>query len=207
MKKIYSLFLLIIASVSLSATTYTVNISGFTYSPATLTVSVGDVITISASSSHPLVQVDQTNWNSGTATPMSGGWGTKSSTYTFTVTTVGTIYYGCQFHIGMGMKGQIDVVSATGIEEHATVLSNVNIFPNPAKNKFSVKYNSSENVSVSAKLYSICGQEVETLVSNKEFTAGSNTINVELQKNIPAGVYFIQLNAGSAKIVRKIIID
>ena len=60
---------------------------------------------------------------------------------------------------------------------------------------------------LTAKLYSICGQEIQSLISNKEFNAGENSIAIELQNNIPAGVYFIQLNYNSKKIVRKLIIE
>ena len=57
MKKIYSYILFTILAVSMKATSYTVSISGFAYSPSTLTVTVGDVVTISASGTHPLAEV------------------------------------------------------------------------------------------------------------------------------------------------------
>ncbi len=59
MKKILSILLIALASLGLKANSYTVTISGFTYSSATLAVSVGDVITISASATHPLTEVSQ----------------------------------------------------------------------------------------------------------------------------------------------------
>lgn len=206
MKKIYTILLLTIATVCMKATSYTVTISGLTYSPATLTVTVGDVVTIAASGTHPLAEVSQTTWNANGTSTVSTGFGNKTSAYTFTVTSATDIYYVCTNHVSMGMKGMI-TVSTVGVKEQNDVIGNVNMFPNPAKDKFSVKFNSTENGTVTAKIYSICGQEVESLVLNKEFNAGVTTLNFDLQNRIPAGVYFVQLNYNSKKVTKKLIID
>ena len=108
MKKIYSIITLVLATVCVKAATHNINISGFTYSPATISVQVGDVIIIQADATHPLVEVDAATWNANGNTPMAGGFGTKTSTYPFTATTSSQpIYYVCRDHVGMGMKGMI----------------------------------------------------------------------------------------------------
>ena len=206
MKKIYSVLLLSILAISMKATSYTVSISGFAYSPSTLTVTVGDVVTISASGTHPLAEVSQTTWNANGTATLSTGFGTKTSNYTFTITSASDIYYVCTNHVSMGMKGMI-TVSSVGVKEQTNQISEINVFPNPAKNQFSVKFNSSENGNVTAKLYSICGQEIESLIVNKDFFVGTTTLNFDLQNHIPAGVYFVQLNYNSNKITKKLIIE
>ena len=206
MKKIYSVLLLSILAISMKATSYTVTISGFSYSPATLTVSVGDVVTIAASGSHPLAEVSQTTWNANGTATLSTGFGTKTSSYTFTITSASDIYYVCTNHVSMGMKGMI-TVSSVSVKEQTNQISGISIFPNPAKNQFSVKFNSSENGNVTAKLYSICGQEIESLTVNKEFFVGTATLNFDLQNHVPSGVYFVQLNYNSNKITKKLIIE
>ena len=206
MKKIYTILLLTIATIGMNATSYTITTSGFSYSPSTLTVTVGDVVTISASGTHPLAEVSQTTWNANGTSTLSTGFGVKTSAYTFTITAANNIYYVCQNHVSSGMKGQITVTS-TGINEQANVIGNISLYPNPAKEKFSVKFKSTENGMLTAKLYSVCGQEMQSLISNKEFNTGENSIEIELQNNIPAGVYFLQLNYNSRKIVRKLIIE
>lgn len=207
MKKIYTILLLTIATLCMKATSYTVTISGFSYSSPTLTVSVGDVVTIAASGVHPLAEVSQTTWAANGTSTLSTGFGVKTVAYTFTITSTSTIYYVCQNHVAtMGMKGQI-TVNSVGLNEQNNVITNISLFPNPAKDKFSVNFNTAENVLVTAKLYSICGQEIEFLASNKEFNVGYNTINFELQSTIPSGVYFVQLNYNSKKIVKKLIIN
>lgn len=206
MKKIYLLFFIAVLSLGMKATSYTVSIVGTSYSPATLTVSVGDVVTIQASGNHPLVEVSQASWNANSNTPSGAGFGTKTSNYTFTVSTTNTIYYMCQIHgPSMGMKGMI-TVSTTGINEQDINSNNVLVFPNPAKDKFTVKLNSSDNNMI-VKLYSICGQEMESLVFKKESIAGVCSISVDLQNKVPAGVYFLQLTSNSKKVTKKVIID
>lgn len=206
MKKIYSVLLLSIFAIGMKATSYTITTSGFSYSPATLTVTVGDVVTISASGSHPLAEVSQATWNAAGTATLSTGFGNKTSAYTFTITSANDIYYVCTNHVSMGMKGMI-TVSTVGVKEVTDAISNISLFPNPAKNQFSVKFNSTDNGNVSAKIYSICGQEIESLVMNKEFNSGVTTLNFDLQNRIPAGVYFVQLNYNSKKVTRKLIID
>lgn len=206
MKKIYTILFLTIATVCMKATSYTITTVGTTYSPNTLTVSIGDVVTISANANHPLAEVSQTTWNANGTATLSTGFGNKTSNYTFTVSTANDIYYVCTNHVGMGMKGMI-TVSTVGVKEQTEAIANVSIFPNPAKNQFSVRFNSVENGNVTAKLYSICGQEIETIEINKEYNLGVTTLNIDLQNNIPAGVYFIQLNYNSKKTTRKLIID
>lgn len=206
MKKIYTILFLTIATVCMKATSYTITTVGTTYSPNTLTVSIGDVVTISANANHPLAEVSQTTWNANGTATLSTGFGNKTSNYTFTVSTANDIYYVCTNHVGMGMKGMI-TVSTVGVKEQTEAIANVSIFPNPAKNQFSVRFNSVENGNVTAKLYSICGQEIETIAINKEYNLGVTTLNIDLQNNIPAGVYFIQLNYNSKKTTKKLIID
>lgn len=206
MKKIYTILFLTIATVCMKATSFTITTVGTTYSPNTLTVSVGDVVTISANANHPLAEVSQTTWNANGTATLSTGFGNKTSNYTFTVSTANDIYYVCTNHVSMGMKGMI-TVSTVGVKEETDAISNISLFPNPAKNQFSVKFNSTDNGNVSAKIYSICGQEIESLVMNKEFNIGVTTLNFDLQHRIPAGVYFVQLNYNSKKVTRKLIID
>ncbi len=208
MKKIYLTFLLSIAMLAIRATSYNITVvAGPAYSTPNLTVNIGDVVTISASANHPLVEVDLANYNAGTPNAMSGGWGTKTSAYTFTITSSNSIYYGCGNHMGMGMKGKIDVSGGVGIFENKTVISNISLFPNPAKEKLNLKINTTETGVLTAKLFSICGQEVQQVLTNKELVNGENTLSFDINKGIPAGVYFMELNFNSKKYVRKVVID
>lgn len=207
MKKLYAIIMTSFAFVSLHATSYTVSISGFAYSPASLTVTVGDVVTISSTGNHPLAEVSQTTWAANGTATLSTGFGNKTSNYTFTVTTTNSIYYVCTNHVSSGMKGKIDVSSTVSINKTNSVFDLVSLFPNPTKNKFSIKLNSFENNDLTIKLFSICGQEIESFTSTKEVMLGVNSIAFDLQNSVSTGVYFIELTAGSKKVVKKLIVE
>ena len=124
MKKIYLTFLFSITMLVIRATSFNITVvAGPAYSTPNLTVSIGDVVTISASGTHPLVEVDLANYTAGTPNAMSGGWGTKTSAYTFTITSGNSIYYGCGNHMGMGMKGKIDVTGGVGVFENIAAVA------------------------------------------------------------------------------------
>ena len=207
MKKLYTIILISSAFVSLHATSYTISISGFAYSPASLTVTIGDVVTISSTGNHPLAEVSQTTWvANGTAT-LSSGFGNKTANYIFTVSGASSIYYVCTNHVGSGMKGKIDVASTVSIYKSNPVFELVSLFPNPTKNKFSIKLNTFESTNLTVKLFSICGQEIESFTSTKEIALGLNSISFDLQNTVSTGIYFIELTAGSKKVVKKLIVE
>jgi plastocyanin len=117
MKKNYILLSMILfLSASTFGAQFTVSWAGFTYSPSTINATVGDTINFPGSSLHPLVQVSQTTWNANGATPLAGGWGTKTTNYMHVITVPGNIYYVCQNHVGGGMKGQV-VVTLSNVAE------------------------------------------------------------------------------------------
>lgn len=209
MKKIYSLIALVLATMCVKATTHNINISGFTYSPATISVQVGDVIIIQADATHPLVEVDATTWNANGNTPMAGGFGTKMSTYTFTATTASSvpIYYVCRDHAGMGMKGQINVGILTGLNAFVAPAENLLLFPNPASDKFSVTYSSEEEVVPTVNLYSGFGQEIGIVVEDNTYFSGTGTLRIALPVSVPSGIYFLELKQGSKKAIKKMVIN
>jgi plastocyanin len=98
------------------ATDHVINTQGLTYNPAELTVALGDNITINASAVHPTTQVSQATWEANGTTPLPGGFGTNTASFTFTVEDLATIYYVCDNHIANGMKGLINVLPV-GISE------------------------------------------------------------------------------------------
>ncbi len=208
MKKIYLVLFICIALFSTKATTFTVNISGFTYSPASLTVAVGDRVVIAASGGHPLNQVDLSNWTAGITGTVSGGWGSLTSTHTFSATTVGTVYYMCGFHGPSGMKGTITVVSGVGINETANnFLNNYNLFPNPATTNVKVSFGLTETSTVSIKLFNVAGQEVKVFVSDLNLVADNYEYNFELPQSIASGNYFIEVSSGNRKSTKKLLVS
>lgn len=206
MKKIYLSLLICIACLSTKATTFTVSIAGFAYTPTLTTCAIGDQVIIQAASLHPLNQVDASTWAANGSSTVTGGWGSKTTTHTFSATTTGTIYFVCQNHVLSGMKGMI-VVNATGIQEKANnFLNQYNVFPNPATNSVKVSFGLNENSSVSIKLFNVLGQEVETLESYNGLNSGNHEFYFELPENITTGTYFVVISSDNRRSVKKLLV-
>jgi len=185
--------LLFVAFQTVRATNITIIISGFTYSPASTSGIVGDVVTISANANHPLVEVDQTNWNANTPNPVAGGWGTKTANYTFTITTVADIYYMCQNHGMNGMKGMI-TVTASSISQVTASAYSISLYPNPITNgDFTVKVEGFNNAG-KIMLYNEEGKLLEAY----DLTGATTSIKTKL----PSGAYFYTVMIGTQQVSR-----
>ena len=208
MKKIYIILFACMAFLGTKATTFTVNIVGFTFSPATLTISVGDMVVFNGpSATHPTAQVDLSTWTANGTTPMGSGWGVKTANFTFTATTAGSIYYVCQNHVGSGMKGMI-TVSAVGINEASNLLLNsISLFPNPATSNINVSFALTSSSNVSIKLFNSIGQEVKVLAPLNNLAEGNYNYNYELPATLATGNYFVEVSSNNKIVTRKLIVS
>lgn len=206
MKKIYTVLLFMAASLMMKSASYTVTIVGTSYSVATLTVNVGDVITIQASGAHPLVQVDQTVWTAGGTTSLSGGFGVQNSNYTFTASTQGMIYYVCQIHASMGMKGSIQVNPAAGLNEFNYLPTALELFPNPASESAIVRSSVIGFNPQSIRITNIQG----AVVADVQVVNDQNALfeqRIKLPAHLSSGIYFVNIQTTDAIYTRKLIIQ
>ncbi len=186
--------LLFMAFQTAFSTNYNIIIQGFSYSPNSLTANVGDVITIAASGTHPLVEVDQPTWTANGTTPKVGGWGTMTTSYTFTITVAADIYYTCQNHGANGMKGMI-TVSSTGISQTTAAAYNISLYPNPVANgEFTVKVEGYSTASGKVMLYTEEGKLIDTYTLTG--------IETPIKTKLPAGVYFYSVMIGTEAVQR-----
>jgi len=204
MKKIYTTLLALIFGTGIQAASYTIAISGNAYAPNTLTVSIGDVVTIEASSIHPLAQVDETTYNANGTATLSTGWGSTTANHTFTISNATTIYFVCQNHVGGGMKGMI-VVNATGLNQLTNLVADLNIFPVPAKERINVRYELKNAANVSINLISLNGAYTKTLLAENQL-AGTHQVSVNLTEGLTKGVYLLQLNLNGIQAKQQTII-
>jgi len=77
-------------------------------------------------------------------------------------------------------------------------------YPNPFNPNTKIKYTIPAESFVQLKIYDVLGNEVATLV-NEEKSTGSYTVDFDAS-NIPSGVYFYTLNAGSFNETKKMIL-
>ncbi|MFN8206926.1 MAG: T9SS type A sorting domain-containing protein [Bacteroidales bacterium] len=202
MKKTVTILTVLLISVGAFATNYTIAISGNTYSPAELTVKVGDQVTIKANGYHPLRQVDELTWAMNGSTALSGGWGTTSTDYTFTVNSVGTIYFICTAHIHLSMKGKIIVEAATDVADVKAEKEQLTIFPSPAQTQASFTFNPEHNGLLTASIYNMTGQVEKEIY--REIVRSAEPVKVQFSvAELPSGIYFLVLSDEQQRYTRR----
>ena len=195
MNKIFllNLFLFLTAS-SLYPTTHTITNSGFTFSPSTITITLGDTINFVLASIHNAEEVSQATWNANSNTS-NGGFQTPFGGGIVVLQQAGTYYYVCQPHASMGMKGIITVTATTGIElntnSYPTQFELGQNYPNPFNPTTSISFSIPVPSYVILKIYNLLGTEVQTL-TQRLYNPGNYTASWD-GSNVSSGVYFYQL--------------
>jgi len=148
-----------------------------------------------------------------THTPSSNsGSGTKSWTFGWIAPAAGTgavTFYGA-FNFAnnaLGSSGDVIVSAAqtfeentsTGISEQA--LASVEIFPNPAQGEINIRLSDVDEV-IMVSMFAIDGRKV----ISEQFTTGDIKLNLAA-KNINAGLYVMQIESASSKVIRKVVVQ
>lgn len=103
--------------------------------------------------------------------------------------------------------------SLTGIDEDSSLPSEFKLeqnYPNPFNPETTISYKIQAASKVSLKVYDALGREVATLVDEYKqpgnYSVKFNAIHLERSREIPSGVYFYQLRAGSFVETKKLIL-
>jgi len=180
MKKLYSLIIasaFTFASVNSNAATINVSVASNSFTPATFTAVVGDVIVFTLVSGTHNVTGSAATEPAGAAIISSGTMSTVGATYSYTVTVAGNYGYQCTFH--SGMIGGF-TASATGIADPSVNLL-TSVYPSPFKDKVTVKYNGIEKI----EFINIVGEQLKSI----DIDTQEGKLDVYLE-TLPAGVYF-----------------
>jgi plastocyanin len=202
MKKLFFLVFALYSGVAL-CTTVTITNSGFTFSPASVTINLGDSVKFVLASNHDAEEVSQVTWNAngntplpGFSTPFGGGLVLPAQL------TVGTHYYVCSPHASLGMKGVIIVQDAQGVAEHQ-LQATISVFPNPSSGKFNVAVDSKQSPinKMDLETYNMLGEKVYSMYNIQHIS--SNVMDMSAQ---PDGVYFIHIKTEQGTNTKKITI-
>jgi plastocyanin len=208
MKKLFLCLSSIFVATGMSfSATHTITNSGFTFSPDSIAISVGDTVIFNISSIHTAREVDQATWNADGITS-NGGFDLPSGGGTIVLTQPGIHYYVCTNHASLGMKGIISVNSAMNIKSiTATIPDHFNLmqnYPNPFNPTTVISFDLPAKSFVSLKIFDLLGKQVSSLVSD-ELPAGR--YNREWNAtDLPSGIYFYRLQAGSFSETKKLIL-
>jgi photosystem II stability/assembly factor-like uncharacterized protein len=101
-------------------------------------------------------------------------------------------------------NGGVTFINEEQIDEVPTQYLLLQNYPNPFNSSSVIKYSIPKSSQVSLKIFNTLGEELETLV-NEEKAAGTYELNWNAA-NLPSGVYFYRLQAGSFVQTRKMIL-
>ena len=190
----------ILVGIGFSQTTHEVTVSNFSFSPAELTITVGDAVKWTNVSGNHNVLADDGSFTSGPVAP--APW---EFTHTFTV--AGNNPYYCVPHGGpggQGMAGVIVVQNAVSVPEDELLANDFELkqnYPNPFNPSTRINFAISNASFVNLKVYDVIGNEIATLVS-EEKQAGNYEIDFNAT-GLPGGIYFYQIKSGSFIETRK----
>lgn len=208
MKKIYLILLSICAFSTVNAALYLIvpSAGGAAYTPSIVNVVVGDVVQWGNSATYPCAQVSQATWAANGTATVAGGFGTQTTSYQMTVTaSTGTIYFVCTTKVASnGTKGIVTLNGTVGLTSNQLFLSNINLFPNPAKNQISISLPAGIET-INTKLFALNGQEIESLQVDQN-SSMPNTFTLTFPPMIANGVYFLEITSGNERIYKKIAI-
>ncbi len=80
----------------------------------------------------------------------------------------------------------------SGIHESQSIFKMINIYPNPASDRFTVSFDLIKSNTVSIELIDITGKTVLNSMA-QNFSAGAHTTDIEINE-IPQGIYFVRIS-------------
>jgi plastocyanin len=198
-KHIYTLFLLLATAYSAVATNHLVSVSNFSFTPAALTVTVGDTVTwVLVSGSHTttsiLTPAGAPTWDS----PLNSG----TQMFSYQVLVAGNYSYVCVPHQSMGMTGMITANSATGIQSISEPQLNFVVKPGQ---KLLLTIDLPRTSALQLSVHDLLGRTVNSNGMTNQ-PAGRQEYEVDLAGN-PYGYYFVRLVAGDNVLTRRFLLQ
>lgn len=188
-----------------SAKSYTVTNSGYTFSPGSLTINMGDEVVFSLGSMHNAVEVSKTTYDANGNTS-NGGFSVPYGGGKVTFTKAGTYYYVCQPHAQFGMKGII-VVTETSTAILNTDIKpdfDLTVFPNPARDHINLNISVPDNNLINIDLLDITGNRVAILLS-ADYPKGNYSMIFSLN-NLVSGKYILRCKTGDKVYIKPVVI-
>ncbi|RCK72858.1 MAG: 5'-Nucleotidase domain protein [Ignavibacteriae bacterium] len=97
---------------------------------------------------------------------------------------------------------------SVGVKDENAIPKDFNLkqnYPNPFNPTTSIEFQLPKTTSVTLKVYNLLGKEVQTLINNRIYSAGTHSI-VFNGRNLPSGVYVYRLEADGKSFTKKMIL-
>lgn len=201
MKKIYTAFFASLMAMQAQATKITVAVSNFSFTPQTVSATVGDTIRWVRVSDTHTTTCDGTN---GTSLP-SGAvtWdapiNSNNLSYEYVLTHAGTYNYVCTPHAPT-MAGVLNVTGTSSIIDYnANAFLEIN--PPAYKSNATIKFGLSAQAHTKLTILDFSGRLCQTLI-NETLKSGEHIIEWQADA-LPQGIYFCRLETTDRTLTRK----
>jgi len=138
-------------------------------------------------------------------------WSTGDLSQTATVDStgvgIGTKMVWCRVSDAYGYQWDtvyITFKDCSAIPENQELISRVRVYPNPSDGHFTLTFQSNCQETITFELTSYNGRTVSCF--EKEVITGENTIIIN-QRDLPSGLYLLQMRSSSSFVIRKIVIS
>ncbi|PKP53113.1 MAG: hypothetical protein CVT92_05955 [Bacteroidetes bacterium HGW-Bacteroidetes-1] len=97
-----------------------------------------------------------------------------------------------------------DFIQLTGVNENQSVISDISISPNPAKEQFRLSFSSMKYQNVKVGLFEMNGKPIQSLFAGN-VNSGLNEFYFTLDAALPEGLYFIEIKDENQRYFMKIL--
>jgi plastocyanin len=191
-KALFIIFVAIVCLQHVTAATHVVLVgqgNGFTFSPSTLNVIVGDIVRFEwVTGNHTTTSVTVP---SGAAT-WSSTMSASVTSFDYTVTTAGTYDYKCNPHGGSGMTGSFTASTTTGIvKSNLFTPETVTLSPNPATTNTNITITVDQHFKGDVKIFSAQGVLVSDFPIKLNVGINVISLNTDAYSN---GLYYVNIS-------------
>ena len=143
--------------------------------------------------------------------PTASEWTEK----TVDLTPIGTstnIRFKFQFESGGGNDIYLDDINigggVVGIDNNFNNIASFNVYPNPTNAGAKISFNLVNDVAnLSIVIKNSLGQTVTHIINGEAFNSGKYTLNIDEERKLASGIYFIEFNADNNIKTQKLIIQ
>lgn len=117
-----------------------------------------------------------------------------------------------QFQSGGGNDVYLDDINigggTVGIDNSFNSIASFNVYPNPTNAGAKISFNLLSDVqNLSIVVKNALGQNVTNIINGEAFNSGKYTLNIDEQRQLSTGIYFIEFNADNNVKTQKLIIQ
>ncbi|MCB0402050.1 MAG: T9SS type A sorting domain-containing protein [Flavobacteriales bacterium] len=143
-------------------------------------------------------------------TPNASQWVEKSVDFS-SIGSNTNVRFKFEFTAGGGNNIYIDdinVGSAVGIDELNGNIAQFDVYPNPTSSSAKIAFTLSGNVAnLSIQVKNSLGQLVTRVINGQSFSAGKYTLNIDEERKLSRGIYFIEFVADGVAKTQKLIVQ